>query len=267
MSSIPEFSLRSQNIIEFGSFHVTNSVAASFVVSLLVVAIAILAVRNASLVPTRMQLFIEMLIEIFLGMLVTAYGSRKRALKYLPYTVTLFLFLMIANQFSSLPVLASLKAGDGSLFRTSPSDWSQTIALAIVSLGSAHLIALSAAPLGHIGNFIKLGNFFRIRKVSDLANALLEFFLGLLDIVGEFAKFISMSARLFGNVFAGEVLVAVIGGVSAYTQFIVPIPFLGLGIFSGFVQAFVFTLLSIQFMAGTITSVAPAIPEPELKNV
>ncbi|MDQ5919617.1 MAG: F-type H+-transporting ATPase subunit a [Patescibacteria group bacterium] len=79
--------------------------------------------------------------------------------------------------------------------------------------------------------------------------------MGLLDIIGELAKILSLSARLFGNIFAGDVMILVIVSLSTYTQFFVPLPFLALSIFSGFVQAFVFSLLSIQFLSGTITSV------------
>lgn len=263
MADVPEFTLSSNNIIEYGSFHVTNSVMSSFAVSLTVIIIALLCTRKAGLVPTRRQLFMEMIVEFFQGMLTTAYGSEKRGRKYLSYIVTLFLFLLVANQFSSLPIIASITAGDGPLFRTATSDWSQTIALALVSLGSAHLIALFSSPFKHIGSFINIGPFFKIRKPSDIGNAFLGLFLGVLDIVGEFAKLMSMSARLFGNLFAGEVLIAVIGSLSIYTSFLVPVPFMGLSIFSGLVQAFVFTLLAMQFMAATIVNVAPTEPESE----
>jgi F-type H+-transporting ATPase subunit a len=86
----------------------------------------------------------------------------------------------------------------------------------------------------------------------DFFTAFVEAFVGLLNIVGEMAKVVSLAARLFGNVFAGNVMVVVIIGLSAFTQFLVPIPFLVLSIFSGLVQAFVFTLLSIQFIALSI---------------
>lgn len=263
MADVPEFTLSSNNIIEYGSFHVTNSVMSSYAVSLTVVLIAVLATRKAGVVPTRLQLALEMIVEFFQNMLVAAYGTQKRARKYLSYILALFLFLLVANQFSSLPLIASIKAGDTNLFRTATSDWSQTISLAIISLGAAHLIALSVSPLRHIGNYIKLGPFLKIRKPSDIGNAFLELFLGILDIVGEFAKLMSMSARLFGNLFSGEVLIAVISGITVYTSFIVPVPFMGLSMFSGIVQAFVFTLLAMQFMAATVTSVAPAVKESE----
>ena len=71
------------------------------------------------------------------------------------------------------------------------------------------------------------------------------------------AKVVSLSARLFGNIFAGNVMVAVVIGLSAFTQFIVPLPFIVLSVFSGLIQAFVFMLLSIQFIALSIDGATP----------
>ena len=79
--------------------------------------------------------------------------------------------------------------------------------------------------------------------------------LGLLDIIGELAKVISLSARLFGNILAGELIILIIAGLAAFTPFFIPIPFFVLSIFSGVVQTFVFVLLSIGFMSTTINSV------------
>ena len=94
-----------------------------------------------------------------------------------------------------------------------------------------------------------------MKSFADLPNVLLQLFLGVLNIIGELAKVISLSARLFGNIFAGEVMVGVIAGLSFYTMFFVPIPFIFLSIFSGIVQAFVFSYLSLSFMSDIIKSV------------
>jgi F-type H+-transporting ATPase subunit a len=91
----------------------------------------------------------------------------------------------------------------------------------------------------------------KIRSPKQAFDAVLGLFLGALDIIGEFAKVLSLSGRLFGNLFAGDVMVAVIISLASFTQFIVPIPFMFLSIFSGIVQAAVFTMLSILFIAGT----------------
>jgi len=96
---------------------------------------------------------------------------------------------------------------------------------------------------------------FKVRSVAGLLKALLDIFLGFMDIIGELAKIVSLSARLFGNVFAGEAMVAVITGISAYTQFIVPMPFYILSAFSGLIQALVFAILALSFISGMHNSI------------
>lgn len=250
-----DISLSAKNIIEFGGFHITNSVLAGLLTSLIVMVIMILAARKASIIPGRLQMAIEMLMKLVLDLLISAYGSEARARKYLPFYITLFFFLIIANQFSVIPLVTNLVTPEGVLFKVSTADFSQTIALALISIVGAHVIAFSIHPIGHIGSFIKIGPLLKSRSVGDFLNGLLELFLGVLDIIGEIAKVISLSARLFGNIFAGEVMVAVIAGIAVFTSYFVPVPFLALSIFSGFVQAFVFMILSMQFMAGTINNV------------
>jgi F-type H+-transporting ATPase subunit a len=249
-------SLQSAKIIEVGSFYLTSAALASLAVTLFLIFLAWRLRKTAGIVPTRLQSFFEVIASPFQEMLLTAYSSEKRARKYLPFYLTLVLFILVANQFSVIPLVNSILAGEATLFKTATSDFSQTVALALVSIAAAHIIAFTTSPLRHIGNFIKVKPFFKVRNFADFGNACLDFFLGLLDIIGELAKVVSLSARLFGNVFAGEVMVVVIAGISFYTQFLIPVPFLVLSIFSGLVQAYVFASLSLQFMALTINSVA-----------
>lgn len=249
------FTLSATPIVQLGDFAVTNSVLAAFLITLIIIALVSFIKKRASLVPTRLQLGTEIITGFFLDNLRTAFGSEQRARKYLPLFLSIFIFLVIANQFSVIPLVTSIVSSGGNLLRVPTSDWSQTLTLALIIVIGAHLIALSISPLRHIGNFIKVKSFLKVRSFSDFGNAFLEFFLGLMDIISEFAKVISISARLFGNIFAGEIMVAIIASIAVFTQFLVPVPFMILSIFSGFVQAFVFTLLSLQFMTSTITSV------------
>ncbi|HMR01506.1 MAG TPA: F0F1 ATP synthase subunit A, partial [Candidatus Gracilibacteria bacterium] len=110
-------------------------------------------------------------------------------------------------------------------------------------------------------NFIKIGSILKIRKPADVGQALLDIFLGLLDIVGELAKVISLSARLFGNIFAGEVMVVVIASLSVFTRYIVPVPFYLLGLLSGLIQALVFAVLSLSFIAGMHNTIEEAVEQ------
>jgi len=251
-----QISLAPPKVIEIGSFTVTSGVLASYMVTFLLILLALHVRKKSQLVPSRIQIAFEMIMEFFLGMLKSAYGTEKTARRFLPFILTIFLFLLVANQFSVLPIITSFVSTGGPTFKTPTADWNQTIALALIVIGGAHIIAFKTSPLRHINNFIKFEPFLKIKKPADLADALLQFFLGLLDIIGEFSKIISMSARLFGNIFAGEVIILVIASIASFSAYIVPIPFLGLSMFSSLVQAFVFTFLAIFFMAGTVTSVA-----------
>ncbi|MDF2378683.1 MAG: F0F1 ATP synthase subunit A [Candidatus Gracilibacteria bacterium] len=254
MANIPEITLQTVPMLQIGSIGISNSVLATLVVTLLLAGVGAFLIRNLRVVPTRLQVGIEGIIEFFMGQLTSAWGSEERAKKYLPVIFTLFFFLLVANQFSILPLVSSITADGVQALRTPTSDLALPVAMAIAMIGSAHVIAFIAHPLNHLGNYFKFFQFLKVRSFSGFLNTCLEVFLGLLDIIGELAKIVSLSCRLFGNIFAGEVMITVITGLAA---FIVPMPFIFLSIFSGVVQAFVFALLSLQFMAMIVKSAEP----------
>ena len=239
--------------------NITNSILTTWAVTLLILIFAFFARRNASIIPTKTQVVAEAIIGFFLEKLEMAMGSRQEAKKLLPAIVTVFLLVLGSNQFGLLPFFGSVTTPDGPLFRTPTADYSLTIALAVMLIGMGHFIAFFRAPWSHFCNFIKINQLFKIRKFSDIPMACLEIFLGILDIIGELAKMMSMSSRLFGNLVAGDLMIGIISGLAFFSAFLVPLPFIFLSAFSGIVQAFVFSLLALQFMAGTIKSV----PTPE----
>ena len=248
---------QSETIFSLGGFGVTNSVLGMTLVVVLVSLVLIVLRMSFKLIPGRLQSLMEMIMEFFLDALTNAYGSEERARKYLPWIMTLFILIGVMNQFSLIPLVSSIRFGEAELFRISTSDWSMTLTLAAVSMIGAQLIALSINPLQHIGNYIKIGHFFHARTPMEFFTAFIELFIGFMEIIGEIAKIISLSARLFGNIFAGELMIVVVASIGAVTQYIVPMPFIVLGIFVGLIQAFVFTFLTMLFMANTITSVRP----------
>lgn len=249
--------LPSNIVFDFGGFHITNSVLASFAVSILLIVFALLVRRSFAIIPSRIQLTLEMLLTFFLNTLKDAYGSEERARKFLPLILTFFLYLLLTNLFFVIPLVNSVTAEAGGhtfpLFRISTSDWSQALALGLITVLGAHIIALTIHPVKHIGAFIRVKGFLKARSIGDVMNAFIDLFIGLIEIIGEIARPISLSARLFGNIFAGEMMVAVIASIAApFTWYLLPMPFIALGIFVGLIQAFVFTFLSTLFMAQTI---------------
>lgn len=267
MSDIQTIPVAPRVLADVGGIPLTTAFVSSLVVTALLLGYVFYVYKKRSIVPGRAQLVGEMLITFFYGQLTEAYGSKERAKKYLPLIVGLFMFIIIANQFSILPLLQSFTAGEANLFRPPTSHFSLTLSFAIIVFLISNVIAISISPIKYVGNFIRIGALLKVRSLGDLANALLDIFLGVLDIIGELAKVISLSARLFGNIFAGEVMIAVIAGLSTYTQFLVPIPFYGLSLLAGVVQALVFAILSLSFIAGMHTTIEAAKEESKRVKV
>lgn len=243
-------------IANVGPFAITNAHMGTFLVSIILIVLALFIRKGAGVKPTKAQVLFELIMAFMWDKVLMAFGDEKSAKKFFPLVFTVFLFLLIANQFALIPLVESIVTPDGiNLFRTPASHYSLPIVLTIFFLILAHLLALLINPIRHIGNFIKLDEIWKIRKLKDVPMALLNIFLGILDIVGEVAKLASLSTRLFGNVFAGGVIILIISGISTYTQFIAPIPFLILGMLAGVVQAFVFAMLATLYVSSTVNAV------------
>lgn len=256
-TSMPEISLAPDVIFSIGNYGVTNTMLAMWILTFILLVVGLVINRKVGVVPSRFQVVMEGLINFFSKNLEAAFGTKEQARRFVPVMIAMFLMFFVANQFYVLPLIGDIVNGEGvKLLKTPTAHFSLPIAIALVMVGMSHLLALKAAPLKHIGQFLKFGELLKVRSVKDLFNALLEIFLGLLDIVGEIAKVVSLSARLFGNVLAGELMVVIISFIAApITFWLVPIPFIFLSIFSGLIQAFVFPLLCVQYVGGTVTAV------------
>lgn len=257
MANIPAIKVSPDALGQIGPFQMTNAFFTTLVVSALLLVFAYFVRRKSGIRPTRMQILFESILLFILDKLTSAFGSEEKARKWLPIFLTLFLFLAFANQFTLIPFVEAVMLNDVNLFRTPASHYSLPIIFAVTLFLISHVIALSIAPLKHLGNFVKIHLLFKMKSIKELPMVLLDIFLGFMDIIGEFAKVVSTATRLFGNLFAGGIIVGIIGGITAYTQFIIPLPFIVLGILSGLVQAFIFTTLWILFLSSTIKAVSP----------
>ena len=180
----------------------------------------------------------EILLESLLSLMDSILGERRTSEKYLPIVGAIFLFILASNWLGLVPFVGPLEVGlDGHkipLFRSPASDLNFTIALAVIAVLSVHIASvISLGAKKHFGKFFTFKN-----PVASFA--------GLLEFISEFIKIISFSFRLFGNVFAGEVLLAIVGFLVPY---VIPLPFLFLEVFVGFIQAFIFSMLTLVFIA------------------
>ncbi len=244
-----------EHVLEIGEFAVPNTMTGTLLVSFFIIVFALLVRRKAGIIPTRLQVLFESLFVFFLDKLEEGLGE-KRARKLVPLVMTLFMFILVSNQLILIPLVGSITSPHGPFFRTPTTDYSATIALAISVVVLSHVLALFVSPLGHIGNYFRVAGFFDIlrrkRPPGDLLTVFIEFFLGLLEIIGDLGKIVSLATRLFGNIFAGEAVIIIISGLLFVTQFFVPIPFIVLASFAGLIQAFVFSLLTILFISNNI---------------
>ncbi|MBI2474746.1 MAG: F0F1 ATP synthase subunit A [Candidatus Taylorbacteria bacterium] len=234
-----------ETVFHIGSFPVTNSLLTAWVTMAVIIVFAILFSRNIKAVPGKIQAALEYVIDSLLSFLETVSGDRKIAERFFPIVATIFLYILLSNWAGILPGVGSIgikEVEEGTtklvpLFRSTFSDLNMTMALALIAVVLSHYFGLKTVGFKeHIGKFV---NF----------KGPVDAFAGALEIVGEISKIISLSFRLFGNIFAGEVLLTIIAFL---VPFIAPLPFLGLELFVGLIQALIFaTLAMVAFSSFT----------------
>ncbi len=235
-------SLVPETLFNIGSFIVTNTLLTSWVVVIFLLVLALAFHTSLRSVPGRFQNLIEFIIESLLNFMETVAGDREKAKKFFAVIATIFLYILLANWMGILPGVGSIgffEVVHGEeefvpLFRSVHSDLNMTLSLGVLVVFLSHIFGVLTVGLGgHLHKFFTL---------KDFGSS----FSGILEIVSEVAKIISFGFRLFGNVFAGEVLLVIIGSLLPY---VAPLPFLGLEIFVGFIQALIFATLAMTAFA------------------
>ncbi len=248
--------LAAEPIAHIGDFVVTNSMLNAWIAVVFFVLVAFAVRKKAADVPRGIQNVVEWVIEFILGYIQQVTGDRKRAIRFLPIVGTLFLFILFSNWLALIPGTGSIGIwefhhGEVVLvpfLRPATGDLNMTLAMAVLAVAASHVLGIVAIGFfKHWNRFIQLGTIFKSIKRGPIAifTALVEFVIGIIEIIGEVAKMASLSLRLFGNVFAGEVLLTVMAGLMAYA---VPIPFMFLEVLIGLIQATVFAMLTAVYL-------------------
>jgi len=164
--------------------------------------------------------------------------DRKLSKKILPLIATFFLFIVTANLLALIPgflgsFFINTPTGEFSVLRSPNSDLTTTVALALFSVFAIQFFSVRV-----LGTKKYIGRFFNFTNP-------IKFILGFFEMISEGVKVLSFSFRLFGNIFAGEVLLLVIAFLVPY---IIPLPFMILEVFVGIIQAFIFTILTLTFI-------------------
>ena len=232
-----DISVSAERLFTFYGLPVSNTMLTALLASVVLVVLSYFATRRMKKIPSGIQNFFELVIEQLFKIVESVFENREQTLKFFPFAVTFFFFILTANWMGLLPGFGSIGFYEGGkfvpFFRSATADLNTTLAFAMISVIMVQISGIMA--LG----FWKYG-----KKFINFSSPL-NFLVGLLELMSEFAKIISFSFRLFGSVFAGEVLLVVIAGLVPY---IIPLPFIGLEVFIGGIQAFVFMLLTVAFI-------------------
>lgn len=255
---VHESTLFAEPLAHIGSFPVTNSLVVSWVAVLILVIISIALRRSLKEVPGKLQNIFEVIVDGALNLADQVTNDRKITNKIFPIAISMFFFVLLNNWLGILPGGGSIgqvanESGEHVLIpflRGGTADINTTMALALISVIGANLFGIIS--IGGWKMFNKYVNlkalaqiFTKVKKEPTvLLIAPITFFVGILEIIGEFAKIASLSFRLFGNVFAGEVLLASMAALIAYG---VPVPFLFLEILVGVIQALIFSMLTLVY--------------------
>lgn len=255
---IHETTIFAEPVFDVGGFQITNSLLTSWLAVLIIIAFCVLLKKKLNKIPGKIQNIFEILLDGALSLCDQVTNDRKISLKILPLVLSLFIFILVNNWLGLLPFVGSVGfnvAEEGSLvfvplFRSATADINTTLALSIMIVIGSNIFGILAVGLwktfNKYVNIKALGSIVtKVRKEpSVLIVAPINVFVGLLELIGEIAKVASLSFRLFGNIFAGEVLLA---SMSAIFLYVLPGPFLFLEVFIGLIQALIFSLLATVY--------------------
>lgn len=230
-----------ETILQIGRLPITNTLLHTLLVDCLLIGGTFYINKKLALIPNNFfQNAMEGIIETFYNL--TESVASHAASKIFPYFMSFFLFILLSNWSSLMPgvgTIGILEHGELIPFlRGTTTDLNTTLGLALISAVATHMLSIKT-----IGIKNYLGRYFSFNPIN--------LFIGVLEIISEITKVVSLSFRLFGNIFAGEVVLLTVSSIFA---FIFPLPFLLLEVIVGMVQALVFSMLTMVFMAILTTS-------------
>jgi len=244
-------------LFRVGDLPITNAMTSGMLVLFIIAIFCLIVSWKINLKPGKFQAVAESLTEAFINLIEQISGSRFFALQVLPLIGALFVYIGLSNLLGLFPVLSEITYNHTVLFRTHTSDFNLTFGLALAMVILIQIISIKQAGIfGHIGKYLKFKEVYLGFKesVGKGMFSIVDFIIGLLDIISEVAKVISLSLRLFGNMYAGGVLTAILFGMFAL---FLPLPWFFMSLLSAIVQAMVFGSLIAAFYSLALDDGSP----------
>lgn len=236
--------LSAEKLGDIGGFPITNTLITSWVVVVLLITFGVVMGRHLSMVPGRVQTLLELLFGGVYDYVAETLESRDMARRFFPLLTTIFLFVFFANAIALVPGVGSIGIYHDwelvSILRSMNTDLNIPLALALISFFVIEITGI--VTLG----FFKYGNKFFVNPIRSPLQAAV----GIVELIGEFVRIVSLSFRLFGNILAGKILILV---AFFFIPYFLPVPLMAFELFVGFLQAVIFSLLTLFFIKLAIT--------------
>lgn len=240
-------SLKAEKVFEVGGFAITNSIFYGFIVAAFTAFVIISLARRSKVKPQKGPVaFLEVLVEFIVDLLETTFGSRKKAIKYTPYFAVYFIFIIFSNGLELLPIVGEgIKYNGVPMLRPFTADLNGTIVMAVTAIVMVQVLSIKEQGVkGHLTHYF-----------SDKPMNPINFFIGLLEVFGEFTRIMSLSLRLFLNTAVGEILITVFTSL-ILTEGRTPLAVIPIFLFEILVagiQAYVFTILAATYLSLAIS--------------
>ena len=243
-------SISSPTLGSLGLITIATSTITVMFITLLFVGLCV-KVSRSKMIPGKFQHLMEMLYELIASFITSIVGTKEKAEKIVPYVGAILVYLLTANLLPMFPGISGLNVLiDGEhvpLLRGATTDFNTTFGLALAVVVTMQVMGMKEQGVfGYLSHFIQIKQVIKgFRKsLGEGAVSIVGFLVGLIEIIGEFAKILSLSLRLFGNMFAHEVLTVILLGAFSVA---VPAIWMGMGFLVGVVQSVVFVALTTVY--------------------
>jgi len=260
----PDPQLPPEVVFHLFGFPITNSIIGAWITIILLVGFSYAVTRRLKLIPGKLQSVLEFALGALLRFCQNVAGE-KNGRRFFPVVATIFLFVAFNAWFGLLPGFGSITVttaeGEAHLIRAANTDINMPLAIALMSFVFVEYFGFKSLGIRYLGKFFNVGQFInsvgkifkgKVRAgLGGLMTGFIHIFVGLLEGLSELVRIVSFTFRLFGNMTAGEILILI-------AAFLIPwvfaLPFYGLELLVGFVQALIFGGLTLVFLTLAVAS-------------
>jgi F-type H+-transporting ATPase subunit a len=227
--------IAAEKLGEWMGIPITNTLVTSWLVIGLLVIFAFVMRSRLKMIPGKLQVLVEEAFSFVYDYVAETLESRDMARRFFPLLMTIFLFIFVGNMLHFLPGIGSLQYDHMPFLRAPNTDLTVPLVLALVSFFVIEFTGIAAIGV------VKYGSKFLVNPLKSP----LGFAVGFIELIGELVRVVSLSFRLFGNILAGEIVIAV---AIYFAPYLAPVPLMMFEVFIGFLQAAIFALLTLFFI-------------------